>query len=411
MPSLKVGQRLEAGETLTGAFCPVGASFETPGILSWNSDGGAVLRLADLSDPWPRDFETRLTVHGVLHAGERVTLMHARVGEITALDKTSLLLSPLLALGAHTNLDDTWTWANYCPTGLHEWYPVKGFVHEHSEEDPPQPRVQMRPVDPLRIELPGAELLLQLNGVWTASHSPRFSFETTLKFSVRPEFPLTIDEHWSRYGNPLLGFVIFASDRPDDLSEETFYDPEGQRQIVVLRSDRRSYKREWRPLAGHFLFRSEDVPDEGEVIRRWVEVWRRSEPSLGLFCETIQQDTVYSPPRFLTLWTAAEGFWNATKRPDESRWNIPALVKRAGVDPAVSHVDRRARQLMGSLRSYHAHLTLPKSITTEDIALSTFDSTRRLHLLMQACLLRELGLPTPEIEALLQARYRSWPVP
>jgi hypothetical protein len=153
------------------------------------------------------------------------------------------------------------------------------------------------------------------------------------------------------------------------------------------------------------------VADEGEAICRWLAVWRPSEPSLGLFCETIQQDSTYSAPRFLTLYTAAEGYWKGTKQPEEKRWNIRALAKRAGIDPAVSKVDRRALQLIGALRDYHAHLTLPGSLAADEIALSTFDSTRRLHVLMQACLLREIGMETAEIESLIAARYQSWPIP
>jgi hypothetical protein len=231
-----------------------------------------------------------------------------------------------------------------------------------------------------------------------------------MKFSVRPDEPLTIEDHWRQYGNPLLGFVIFASDRPDDLRWESFYNPEAKRQIVLLRSDRKSFEREWRPIPGHFLFRAEDVAN-GEAIRRWLAAWRLSEPSLGLYCETIQQDSTYSPPRFLTLYTAAEGYWKGTKKPGEKKWNINALEKRAGIDPAVSKADKKARRLIGALRDYHAHLTLPGSLTTEEIAFSTYDSTRRLHVLMQACLLREIGMETAQIESLIATRYLPWPIP
>jgi hypothetical protein len=41
----------------------------------------------------------------------------------------------------------------------------------------------------------------------------------------------------------------------------------------------------------------------------------------------------------------------------------------------------------------------------------TFESTRRLHALMQACLLREMGLSTAAIEARLESHYSNWAVP
>ena len=392
-------------------FQPVGGDFETAGLLSWNAEQGAELRLADLSHAWPTDFDASLTVHGHLHAGERVTLLRTRVTEKTAFDHTSRLSSAMLALGAHTDIDETWTYANYCPTNLHEWYPEKGFVHGHSEDELARPRVEMQQVEPLRVALPGAEVTLNLDGDWTVSYAATWSIETSMKFSVRPEEPLTIEDHWAQYGNPLLGFVIFASDRPDDVRWESFYDPEAKRQVVLLRSDRKSFEREWRPIPGHFLFRAEDVADEGEAIRRWLAAWRPSEPSLGLFCETIQQDSTYSPPRFLTLYTAAEGYWKGTKKPAEMRWGIDALEKRAGIDAAVSKADKKGRQLIGALRKYHAHLTLPGNLTTDEIAFSTYDSTRRLHALMQACLLREIGMDTAQIESLIATRYLPWRIP
>jgi ApeA N-terminal domain 1 len=400
---------LEAGESLTGKFCPAGANFETAGLLTWSADRGAELRLADLSHPWPTDFDNQLTIHGQLHAGGPVTLLLARLSERTFINHASRYSSAIVALGEHTDMDETWTYANYCPTSLHEWYPKTGFVHSHSEDG--RPRIEMQPVEPLSMALPSAEVTIHIDGDWTASYSANWSIETTMKFSVQPEEPLTIEDHWAQYGNPLLGFIIFASDRPDDLRWESFYNPQTKRQIVLLRSDRKSFEREWRPQAGHFLFRAEDIGDVGEALRRWLAAWRPSEPSLGLFCETIQQDSTYSPPRFLTLYTAAEGYWKGTRRSCEKIWGIDALEKRAGIDPAVSKADKKARKLIGALRRYHAHLALPGSLSAEDLAFSTYDSTRRLHALMQACLLREIGMETSQIESLIAKRYLPWPIP
>lgn len=402
---------LEAGEALTGSFCPISADLATAGVLRWSPTTGAELRLADLADPWPRKFNTHYTIHGQLHVGERITLLDGRLAETTALNQASRYLSATLALGEHTHPGETWTYAHYSPTGLHEWYPQQGFIHGESEDDPPRPRLQMRPVKPLRIPAPGAEISLALDGDWRASISPNWSIETMMRFIVKAEEPLTIDEHWNKYRSPLLGFIIFATDRPDDLRWESFYNPDTKRQIALLREDRETYDREWRLTPGHLLFRAEDLDDIGAAIRAWLELWRTSAPSLGLFCETVQQGSMYSPPRFLTLYTSAEGYWRATKRPAEKNWKIDALATRANIDPSVTHADKKARRLIGALRDYHAHLTLPVALSIDDIAGSTFDSTRRLHTLMQACLLREIGLNTSQVEQLLAAHYRGWPIP
>lgn len=403
-------QRLEAGEALTGLFQPTGANFETAGILSWDATKGAVLELADLSHPWPKDFNAELTIHGRLHAGRPVTLLHSQLRHRTALNQAARFVSHALAIGVHTDADETWVYASYCPTGLHEWYPERGFVHR-SEDEHGEPRVELQQFEPRRFTVPDAEIALQLDGDWVVNFDAKWSIETAMEFIVRPHESLTIEEYWRRFRSPLLGFIIFASDRPDDLRWETFGDPESQRRIVVLRSPRKSYDREWHLTPGHFLFRAEDVGNEAEAIRRWLDVWRTSEPSLGLFCETIEQEYEFSPPRFLTLYTAAEGYWKMTKRSDEDKWKVDALARRAAIDSTITKANQQARRLIGGLRDYHAHLGLPEQWSPDEIAETTYNSTRRLHALMQACLLREIGLGTEQIGSLITTHYRNWPIP
>jgi len=405
-----VQRGLEAGEVLTGLFQPAGADFESAGVLSWDAEQGAELRLADLSHAWPTDFDAELAVHGRLHAGVQVTLLQSRLRDLTAFNQAAKFVSDALALGAYTDSDETWEYASYCPTSLHEWYPERGFVHRSDDEHGSQ-RVELRQVEPKRLKVPDAAIDLQLDGDWTVNYDAKWSIETTMEFVVRPDEALTIEDYWRRFRSPLLGFTRFASNRPDDLKWEAFGTSETKRRIVVLRSPRESYERKWRLTPGRFLFRAEDIADESEVIQRWLEVWRASEPSLGLFCETIQEDSAYSPARFLTLYTAAEGYWKGTMRPGESKWKIDKLAQRADISPAVSHANKKALKLIGGLRDYHAHLTLRDNLTADEVALSTYDSTRRLHVLMQACLLRELGLESEQIESLIGRHYINWPVP
>ncbi len=401
---------LESGEALTGLFAPVGAEFETPGILSWSSQAGAVLRLADLSHDWPNDFDTGFTVHGWLHSHEPVTLMDTFVRGTTAFRQTERLTSLILALGEHTDLDECWTYANYCPTGLHEWYPENGLS---MEEERTVVRVEWRPVEAIATEVPGAKITLQPGSDWSWSGpaSPEWHIDTSMRFSVQADDPLTIEEYWRRYGSSLLGFVVFATDRPDDLAWESFYCPDNKRRIVLLRGGRKSYDRDWRLNDGHCLFRAKDVGDIPETLTKWLSVWGASEPSLGLYIETIQQGLDYSPPRFLTLYIAAEGYWRGTQRQGENKWGVDALALRGGIDETVSKVDKAARALIGVLRNYHVHLSLPASFSPERVGIDTYESTRRLHVLMQACLLREIGMDTKQIERLIVQHYRSWEIP
>jgi hypothetical protein len=249
---------------------------------------------------------------------------------------------------------------------------------------------------------------LQPGADWAWGVGPDWRIDTTLRFAVRPKASLTLDDFWREYRNPLLAFVRFASDRPDDIRRETYYNGRKNRQITVLHADRRTYDYGWRPNYGHYLFKAEDVSSESEVIQRWMAVWRKADPALGYLGEYIQDGYAYSPDRFLTLYKAAENYWKRVT--GESNWKLPKLRARAGIQEAVSHCDNDAIALMGRLRRYHGHLG-DQELTPEEIADGTFDSTRRLYVLMQACLLRDLGLNTDRIEELIELHYQSWPVP
>jgi hypothetical protein len=411
--SVGVQQDLEAGATLSGVFWPDGADFTTPGVLSWTDDAGARLQLAALYDPWPKDFNRLFTVHAGLagYVGTPLTLMQSRVVRKHFLDQPSEIVAQTLAIGAHTDPEERWPVANFMPYGLHEWYPETGLSLAFRDKKKLRgPQISWKPPKAVKIPLPGAKIALQPDAESSWGIGPEWRIKTSLRFTVRPDEPLTLDDFWREYRSPLLGFVLFASDRPDDLRRESYYNARKKRQLVVLRAARRTYDYEWRPNDGHYLFKAEDIESEAEVIKRWMKVWREADPALGYLGEYIQAGNTYSPDRFMTLYKAAENYWNRTKHAGEKNWKPERLRSRAAVQDAVSHCDKDAIALIGRLRQYHGHLG-DVALTPEEIADGTFESTRRLYVLMQACLLRELGLETDRIEELIQLHYWSWPVP
>jgi len=174
-----------------------------------------------------------------------------------------------------------------------------------------------------------------------------------MTFGTRPEEPLTIQEHWDHFGNLLLSFSVFAADRPDDLVYESYYDPDAERHVVVLRRDRAPLEREWAPIPGVFLFRANDLEDVSASLGAWVDLWRRSYPALGLFRETIEQGNSFSAPRFLTLYTAAEAYWKRVwQAKTEQSWNLRRLVEHAGVSEGSTGCTPDALALIGETRSH-----------------------------------------------------------
>ena len=412
MPTAPLQQALEAGELLTGLFWPAGTDFETPGILSWSDENGALLRLAQLDDGWPIDFNAKFTVHASLHEfpSDELTLQQARVTRKLSPDQPSKIASQTVVIGAHTAPDERWSIAHYRPSDLHEWYPETGMSPPDYSDDSRQLTFTWRQPDPLLVPVPGATITLQPGSVGAHSWSwgPTWQIETTMRFVVRPDAPLTLDDFWRRYRSPLLAFVAFAADRPNDMAEERFVDLDRKCGISVLHEGRHTFNRDWQPNDGHFLFRAADVTSEIDTIASWLAIWRQTEPALGYFGEYIQGGSHYSPQRFLTLYTAAEEYWR--RATGEKGRNLRKLRDRAGISNAITNCDNAALKLIGRLRDYYAHLGQPKA-SPDDTADGTFESTRRLYVLMQACLLRDCGLDTDKIEELIQLHYRSWPVP
>lgn len=412
MSSASVQQDLEAGAALSRVFAPAGADFATPGVLSWSDVGGARLQLAALEDPWPGDFNRLFTIHAQLHGyvGTPVTLMDSRVVRKLFMDQPAEIVAQILAVGAHTDSEERWPVANFMPYGLHEWYPETGLSIRFADKQHREPRVSWKRPKPIRIPVPGASITLNPGVDWKWGVGPGWRIDTSLRFTVRPKKALTLADYWGQFRSPLLGFVLFASDRPDDLQRESYYNARRKRQIVVLRAERRTYSYEWSPSYGHYLFKAEDVASEAEVIQRWMKVWRDAEPALGYLGDYVQGANSYSPNRFVTLYKAAENYWRRTKRPGEKAWGPRELCARAGIQEAITRCDKDAIATMGILRKHHGHLN-DLGLTPEEIADQTYVATRRLYVLVQACLLRELGLETDRIEELIELHYRSWPVP
>ncbi len=120
---------------------------------------------------------------------------------------------------------------------------------------------------------------------------------------------------------------MFASNRPDDLRRETYYNARRKRQIVVLRTDRQTYDYEWRPNYGHYLFEAEDIDGEAKVIQLWIALWRQTDPAFDYFGEYINAGNTYSPDRFLTLYKAAETTGNESQASRTGNYRSFALAR------------------------------------------------------------------------------------
>jgi hypothetical protein len=259
-----------------------------------------------------------------------------------------------------------------------------------------------------KVELNGDQLTFttSMSSTGTA-YAPDWSVTTWQTLIVDPAAPLTIAEFHRRFGEPLRALATVASDRPDSLTNETMIDPQTGRSYEVWREGPQVAPRPWRPNDG-YLFQAHDLPDFAAGIRAWWKLHEQIYPALGVFAQHIEDGNTYSPARLLTVYSALETYC----RMRHGSKDLRRMRTYAGVPNAVTGCTNDALDLLGFCRGYFMHFTRPQTrFTPGDADAGAFPSIRRASALMQACLLRDLGLDAASVEARLNAHYANWPIP
>ncbi|OAI39851.1 hypothetical protein AYO39_02375 [Actinobacteria bacterium SCGC AG-212-D09] len=214
----------------------------------------------------------------------------------------------------------------------------------------------------------------------------------------------SIDALHAQYAVPLLCFTSFVSDRPDCLITEVVLNPGERQRAEIWRAGPQYAPGPWAPGKG-YLFWADDLPRLSAALSTWWRLHAES-PALGLFADHINLGLTYSQPRFLTLYTAIEGY--ARRR--VGRNDLRQLREYARVDTTVHGCTNNSLRLIGAARDYVAHFTI-RDVPAGTIIDSLVDATRCGHALMQACLLRDLGFGRRQAQRLMTLYYRSWPLP
>jgi hypothetical protein len=404
--------QLQAGEIITGhVWLPEDERTE-PATLRWSPDDGATVQLVAPTADWAVSFESdSFALHMRVSGGGELSLLDTRVRGMTADDRISTVGAYTLVLGGHVYADDTWPFVRYSTASLTEWRADSGIQHALSKRAPYVPRVTWkRPSDDV---VPVADGELRFAGTMTSTsvrHTADWSMHTWQVMTVRPTEALTIDTLHRRFAQPLLALVVFASDRPDALTEEVLTDADQTRSVAVWRVGRQLEPREWElPPKDAFLFHAGDLADYPKAITTWWALHEEVWPALGIFAEHVCEANVYSPSRLLMLYSALDGYTRARFGRNN---DIKGLRDFAGVPHDVTGLDKQGLALLGYCRGHFAHLRLnSRTLTPKDAEAGAFPSIRRASALMQAVLLRELGLDAPATEAILRQHYAAWPIP
>jgi hypothetical protein len=156
------------------------------------------------------------------------------------------------------------------------------------------------------------------------------------------------------------------------------------------------------------LFEAADLPDFARALRRWWRLYEKTWPALGIFADHVREGRVYSPSRFLILYSAVESY----SRQRHGHSSPKKLRAFAEIPSDVIGCSNDGLSLIGATRDYFAHRVHgSQRFGRDEIEANAFVSIRRLEALMQACLLRELGFSRRRATDLLEAYYARWPIP
>lgn len=403
---------LADGQPTIGRFRPAGTeSGWDPGLLRWSPSSGASIDLADATADWPTEFtDETLTVHGELRDGSEVTLLSARVQQLALGNLAQRITSSGLAIGELTDPGERWPNAAFTTQNLYPWRDQRGLKVS-------RPNIRARP-DHLRFDWqPPSSNEVNVKGALSfgtgmipqaGAEMPTWSMMSIQRVGVRPSQPLTMTQMERRYAIPLLALTGFGANKPDAITYEAYWNADRRRRVELWWMGRTAGTTQWRPGKDKLLVDAADLVDFSKAIRRWWRLHEKVWPALGIFGDYVGHGSNYSPARFLTLYTAVEGY--CKKR--HGHKDLKRLRSYTGIPHDVIACTNTALALIGVSRNYFAHLgNTGQKFTRQQVEDNVYDSTRRLEALMQASLLRELGFSASNTENKLANYYANWPLP
>lgn len=417
---------VERGELLSWLGLPgMSEDQAAPAVVRFTQDAGVTVELLDAPSGWPTELGVRgdLVIHGVtVDGGHPFTILGALVKTIATFDRARRLIATTLALGAHIDDTTTWSSAAFGTAHLHEWIGDTGLrlsARRLKSGRLKRLAYEWTPPATYVVERPDARLSFMPDMETAGNYGPDRQISTNSLLNVRPAQPTTLDQLHRAYGRPLLAFCTFAADRPDALLYETVSDKKRRKRAVILRSGRSVQSREWRPDS-RFLFRAEQINDIAEIYGRWMDLWERSSAEIATFVDAISEGNTFSRARLLAAVAALEAYWRTrlkvnaegTKTKGRSLLDkLKDLRTHAGIEPQLIGVTNANLKLIAAARNLYAHLDQTIiTLSDEEIDDHLVANCRRSAALLQACLLRDLGIEPEKAQSMFEEHLSSWPL-
>jgi hypothetical protein len=273
-------------------------------------------------------------------------------------------------------------------------------------------RLDWNPVEPVQVDLEGARLTLSFGMTAPMTHSPDRGVKTTLGVNVKPEKQGSIDELERDYLRPWLVFSTVAASAWDSPTFHQVGRDEDKFPVRILHEGRTAVAREWEPRRNLYLFSAEDCDNIPALLGRWFELYQQAGLPIAVYAETLRDGHSYYPGRLIQLVTALEGYGNAIGIEGRTLLDkFRALRNRSEIDPSVTCCSDENLNFLWRARNYFTHLGVRGGYSPEELERGLLQSCRWAGVLMQSCLLRELGFSISEAESLIEEHYGRWPLP
>lgn len=438
-----------------------------PGTLTFNRDSGATLNLLGelaLPEPTPGTVMSGTTIYGET-TGPAVTLLNATAWSARGGGPTGQheLHAWAFLEGQNHPPDDppTFVGVGLWPEYLGEWAATReaGFQTRApaDREGTVREVTSVSVPDEQRFSLENGELSLWWG---TSATMGRLHREEELRAAWRFELkqPIGIDSIWRRVVRPLLYFQTLVTGEPTAIVRETLElrpqeaanSPESDelerysRTLELREYSRALPERSVRPWDWPVPLSA--LPDFGQAIRSWFDTYDECGRALISLFEVWQHGVGSAESQFLTLVQGVEGyhrlrknFSNEVVKKEEFRarldtivasapevdqaWlrsrlqysnepslrrRIQELLKYAGHFGSTLNAEAYLEQSVVRIRNMLSHGTAQEPDEAKENAWygALYWTTEKLSLLMQAVLMRDLGLGEDDVMSLMMRTER-----
>ena len=209
--------------------------------------------------------------------------------------------------------------------------------------------------------------------------------------------------------NPVMELRVGLNDGTEDARSRSVLEPTEVR--VLFQGARAAASVEKMLHPSQLLFTSRDLPHGFEdAIQQWFRVDRNFDSVCDLYCSYLYSADMYAEQQFLSMAQALESYHRCkSKRQMTLKSRLDSLVST--FEPVVNQLVLDRHKFAKSIvitRNYYTHYSQDKkSQAARGHAL--FLLTRQLTILMEACLMQELGFDVAGISALMgKNRYFKW---